>query len=319
MANSSKPSLQALRQLVPPLSPDLHKGQAGRIGIIGGSEEYTGAPYFSAIAALKTGADMGYVVCVPEAAVAIKSYSPDLMVVPHMLNSGKNPTQTPQEIAQKVAEIFSRLHVLVVGPGLSRDQTMQESAKWILLKAKEQGLPVVIDADGLFLVQNHSEIVKNYKKAILTPNIKEFQRLCESMKIRHEEYNKDDIVKELSKAYGGVTIVRKGQYDLISNGETIYKCDSPGGLKRCGGQGDILTGVIATFLAWGTAYQKNLWQHDQTVSGSDVPILASYAGCLTVRDCARNAGLKFGRSVQTSDMIPEIGPVFHTLFESSKF
>lgn len=51
------------KELVPPLSKGRHKGQAGRIGVFGGSLEYTGAPYFAAISALKVGADIVHVFC----------------------------------------------------------------------------------------------------------------------------------------------------------------------------------------------------------------------------------------------------------------
>lgn len=64
LSTMSESSLLALcKQLVPPLSKDRHKGQAGRIGVFGGSLEYTGAPYFAAISALKVGADLVHVFC----------------------------------------------------------------------------------------------------------------------------------------------------------------------------------------------------------------------------------------------------------------
>ena len=81
---SSKALLDLARQAIPPLSHSLHKGQCGRIGIIGGSKEYTGAPYLSAISALRTGADIVHVFCSPSAATVIKSFSPDLVVHPHL-------------------------------------------------------------------------------------------------------------------------------------------------------------------------------------------------------------------------------------------
>lgn len=56
----------------PPLDGSLHKGQSGRVAVVGGSIEYTGAPYFAAIASLKSGSDMAYIICAPEAAIPIK-------------------------------------------------------------------------------------------------------------------------------------------------------------------------------------------------------------------------------------------------------
>jgi len=68
------------KHLFPPLSPSSHKGSHGRIAILGGSEKYTGAPYYAATSALSTGVDLATVLCAREASVPIKCYSPELMV-----------------------------------------------------------------------------------------------------------------------------------------------------------------------------------------------------------------------------------------------
>ncbi len=70
------------RRLIPVLTEAKHKGQSGKIGIVGGCKEYTGAPYFVGISALKAGADLASIFCTDAAAVPIKVYSPELMVWP---------------------------------------------------------------------------------------------------------------------------------------------------------------------------------------------------------------------------------------------
>lgn len=70
----------ALPQCILPLSFDSHKGSSGRIGVLGGSAQYTGAPFYAAMASLQAGADLAHVFCAQEASLAIKSYSPELMV-----------------------------------------------------------------------------------------------------------------------------------------------------------------------------------------------------------------------------------------------
>lgn len=72
----------SLRSLAPHLEFSHYKGVMGRIAVIGGSKDYTGAPYYAAEAALKFGADLSYVYCSSDAAIPIKSYSPELMVTP---------------------------------------------------------------------------------------------------------------------------------------------------------------------------------------------------------------------------------------------
>ncbi|EJD36867.1 Ribokinase-like protein [Auricularia subglabra TFB-10046 SS5] len=74
--------LDQVRQLIPPLTGALHKGQAGRVAVVGGAEEYSGAPFFAASSALRVGADLSHVLCSPVAAGSIKAYSPDLIVRP---------------------------------------------------------------------------------------------------------------------------------------------------------------------------------------------------------------------------------------------
>lgn len=69
-----------------------HKGQHGKVSVIGGSAAYTGAPYFAAFSAMQVGADYGNVYCTKEAAQPIKSYSPELVVLPMMKEDHEGPT-----------------------------------------------------------------------------------------------------------------------------------------------------------------------------------------------------------------------------------
>ena len=63
MENGKQMTREQVADLIPPLSPDAYKGQAGKIAVIGGCKEYTGAPYFAAFSALKVGADLSHVFC----------------------------------------------------------------------------------------------------------------------------------------------------------------------------------------------------------------------------------------------------------------
>ncbi|XP_077711083.1 ATP-dependent (S)-NAD(P)H-hydrate dehydratase isoform X7 [Canis aureus] len=114
-------TLQLVRNIIPPLTTKKHKGQDGRIGVVGGCQEYTGAPYFAAISALKVGADLSHVFCTREAAPVIKSYSPELIV---------HPVLDSPSAVHDVEEWLPRLHALVVGPGLGRDNILLENVKY---------------------------------------------------------------------------------------------------------------------------------------------------------------------------------------------
>ncbi|KAG0370818.1 Ribokinase-like protein [Gamsiella multidivaricata] len=319
------PTYKQYRSLIPPLAASLHKGQGGRIAIIGGSSDYTGAPYFSGMSALRLGADLCHIMCDEDAATAIKSYSPDLIVHPYIkiraTTSEDNKKKSDQIWAQTfddIGTLLKRVHVLVVGPGLSRDEGMLNSAKRAIEKAKELEMPIVIDADGLFLVQNNPELVQGYKNAVLTPNLVEFERLCKSKDIdANNKESKEPVVQQLSKALGGVVIIQKGSADAISNGKIVYAVTNEGGLKRSGGQGDILTGFLAASMAWGVAYEKDVWEHSHPVPKEEVALVACFGACVINRECSRLAYEKHKRAMQASDVLAQVGPFFEDFYDKT--
>jgi NAD(P)H-hydrate repair Nnr-like enzyme with NAD(P)H-hydrate dehydratase domain len=71
-----------INRIVPSLASSNHKGSMGRIGVVGGSSDYCGAPYYAGVSSLKVGADLASVFCSQSAAMPIKVYSPELMVSP---------------------------------------------------------------------------------------------------------------------------------------------------------------------------------------------------------------------------------------------
>jgi ATP-dependent NAD(P)H-hydrate dehydratase len=146
-------------------------------------------------------------------------------------------------------------------------------------------------------------IVKCAKLAVLTPNVVEFDRLCDGI------LKSRQTVDKLSQALGNVVIVQKGQVDTISNGASPTTCNEPGALRRVGGQGDILSGAIGTFCAW-----SNMAKSTESSS----ILNAAYAGCLLTRKSSFKAFNKHGRSMITSEVVHQIGPAFHDLFDDKQ-
>lgn len=232
----------------------------------------------------------------------IKTYSPNLMVHP-LMRQTPSPTSSAQSssedgaeaVAARIIDMLPRLHVLVIGPGLGRDPLMQDTIARVIEAARKQNMPVVLDADALQAVQKRPELVKGYALAVLTPNVVEFGRLCKSLGIEEEvakdveSAGKDEGKKEtakveaLARALDGVTVVQKGYHDFISDGKTTVAVDLTGGKKRSGGQGDTLTGSIATFLGWRKAYLDGLWDHDGKLEEGELVRLACFGGCAVTR------------------------------------
>ncbi|XP_041940601.1 ATP-dependent (S)-NAD(P)H-hydrate dehydratase isoform X1 [Alosa sapidissima] len=301
-AHSMENTLQLVKKIIPPLTSKKHKGQDGRIGIIGGCQEYTGAPYFAAISALKVGADLSHVFCTRDAATVIKSYSPELIV---------HPVLDSPNAVEEIEKWLPRLHTLVVGPGLGREELLLKTAKDVIEKSKARDIPIVIDADGLWLVAKQPSVIQGYQKGILTPNYMEFSRLYEAM--HQEPLDSTDHYRnaqQLSIAMGNLTVVLKGEEDLITDGSMVLTCSQEGSGRRCGGQGDLLSGSLGAFAHW--AYSTST---DATKSVNPSLVAAFGAASLT-RQCNRQAFHKHGRSTTTTDMIQEISTAFKKLFES---
>src|SRR3954462_2440473 len=201
------------------------------------------------------------------------------MVHPLMRQSfHASSSDSASSVSKRVIDMLPRLHVLVVGPGLGRDQLMQDTCAKVLEAARKENMPFVLDADGLNLAQTRPELVQGYKECILTPNVVEFGRLCKSKGLDVGELEKDKAAEELSRAFGGVTILQKGPKDYISNGTNTFVSDNEGALKRSGGQGDTLTGSLATFLAWRKAYLDKIWDHEGDLDSVELLALAAFGG-----------------------------------------
>ncbi|KAJ1500586.1 hypothetical protein HMI55_006737 [Coelomomyces lativittatus] len=236
------------KSIVPELNDYLHKGQCGRISLLGGCEEYTGSPFFAVHASIKLGVDLAHIICDINAGNVIKSYSPELIVYPY-LRTRDSLKQYPADnscIQTRVNSLLPRFHCLIAGPGMGRDDIMLQNAKVILEEAKKLELPMILDGDALYLLLLEPNLIHGYKNAILTPNHNEYNRLCQAVNLPFGAP-----VDSLAKAYGGVTIVQKGIQDNISDGDhSIVICNELGGKRRFGGQGDVLAGAIGCFITW---------------------------------------------------------------------
>ncbi|RPB24754.1 Ribokinase-like protein [Terfezia boudieri ATCC MYA-4762] len=334
MALTQSDLLLKVRQFIPPLLEAFHKGQQGRVAVVGGCEDYTGAPYFSAHASALLGCDMSHVICDPHASLVIKSYSPNLMVHPYMRStSASSPSSSTSaslsdsekgkevDLAlHRIMPLLPRLHVLVVGPGLGRDPIMKATVARLIFAARNSGLAIVVDADALLVVQEDPELVKGYSAVVLTPNHAEFARLCKSLGISMEEEEnegkgKGELCEKVARTLGGVTVLRKGREDWISNGLATVQCSVRGGRKRSGGQGDTLTGCVGTLLAWRRAYLEGLWEHDKMLNPEELTLLSAFGASAITRLCSRRAFEKKGRSMQASDLSEEMNGAFGDLFE----
>lgn len=207
------------------------KDNFGTVGVIGGSFGMHGALYLVGRAALLLGS--GKVIVASNS----NNFTIDYMMPEIMINN-------PNFIIENI-NLFS---VIVIGNGLDTNNESQQILKSLI--AKSITIPVIFDADALNIMSKDLDIlnlVKNLPNKIITPHLKEASRLlqCDITDIQN---NKIEKVFELYKKTNAV-ILLKGYESLICDGKIVYINKTGNATLSSAGQGDTLSGMIASFIA----------------------------------------------------------------------
>ncbi|MFH2019830.1 MAG: NAD(P)H-hydrate dehydratase [archaeon] len=213
-----------------------HKGENGKVLVIGGSKDYVGAPALAAIAALRTGIDIA-TVCAPEkVAWAINCYTPDL-ITKKVLGDEFNLTHT-----KEIISFSERFDVIVIGNGIGLNKD------FVLKLLREIKKPFVIDADAIKVIP--LDVAAN---SILTPHANEFEMLYTNTtkKSPFSKDNMDQNIKNILPYIGSNVILLKGQIDKIFSKSKNYNNKTGNNSMTKGGTGDILAGICAGYLAQG--------------------------------------------------------------------
>ena len=212
--------------------PESHKGDHGEVLIIGGGP-YAGAPALAGQATLRAGADLVRVTCPTAVAHEIQGYCEDLIVRPM-----EGRRFEPGHVGP-VMEFASEHDVVVVGPGLGDDPDTLEAAKAIL---ESYSGTAVVDADALAVVPD----VETTADLICTPHQGELVDMGGQTSTDWRE--RRELVEEFAAELGHTLLV-KGHYDIVSDGNRtrVSKTGNPG--MTVGGTGDVLAGVTGALAA----------------------------------------------------------------------
>lgn len=225
---------------LPPRAPDAHKGQLGRILVIGGSARMPGAAVLSALGALRSGA--GIVARVVKRSWGLYPSVPECMFE---LIDGTEEFFVERDAAEVFA-VARRFDVLVVGPGLGTAPETALFLKDLLLQLRSLEKPIVIDADALNIIAEDGIDVAGIP-AIVTPHPGEVGRLLERSvsEVQLDRYN---TARALWRRLGVVVVV-KGAGTIVygaGRGRVVAR-GTP--YLATPGSGDVLTGVIAACCA----------------------------------------------------------------------
>jgi NAD(P)H-hydrate epimerase len=211
-------------------APTAHKGDHGQVLVVGGGP-YTGAPALAARAALRAGADLAHVLAPATVAREIQGYSPDLIV--HEF-SGERLTR---EAADRAATLAEEADALVLGPGLGDHRETLAAVEDLLLSTT--GV-CVLDADALRVVGDSGRAED--LSLICTPHAGEFRRMGGAPPPADDWRGRMDAVAARADDLD-CTILLKGPYDVISDGERTRVNRSGTPAMTVGGTGDVLAGA----------------------------------------------------------------------------
>ncbi|MGQ9588090.1 MAG: NAD(P)H-hydrate dehydratase [Thermoplasmata archaeon] len=222
--------------LLPRRRKDAHKGDAGRVLVVGGGP-YTGAPAFTGMAAMRSGIDLAFVATPAPAALPVSIYSPNLIVRP------LEGEVLSENHVKNLLEFSRNVDVVAIGPGLGNDgETIGAVQSFI----SECDRPLVIDADAIGACGARQKILRG-KKGVITPHAGEFKKLT-GRALPDDPDKKTKLVKETAKRLK-MTILLKGPLDVISDGRYVKLNRVHNDAMTVGGTGDVLTGLVAGMMA----------------------------------------------------------------------
>jgi ADP-dependent NAD(P)H-hydrate dehydratase / NAD(P)H-hydrate epimerase len=231
----------AMRELVVPRAPETHKGDCGHVLVVAGSRGKTGAAHLAALGALRSGAGLVTVATPGGCQPILAAMAPEYMTVPLVerdegLDCGE---------VDRVLELAR--DVVAIGPGLGQAAPTREFVRQLVDRAT---MPLVVDADGLNALAGDPATLtgREGRDIIITPHPGEMARLV-GMSTEEVQASRIEIARNFAVAHH-VFVVLKGHRTLVATPDEkvfINPTGNPG--MATGGTGDVLTGMIAAWLA----------------------------------------------------------------------
>jgi ADP-dependent NAD(P)H-hydrate dehydratase len=237
---------QLVSQTMVPRSISSRKGENGIMLVVGASDIYHGAPLLSSMAGLRSGVDLVYTGVPERNVLAVRSYSPNIIVLPFSHNS------------LDITSVREILHILPKKPdaaaiGMGLNIARIKGLTYLINELKGMQTKLLLDASALI-----PDVLKHISgtNTIITPHLGEFKRVFSTESsiqplIQKKSSLKKSIslVVEMAEKYG-ITIILKGEYNVIASGiggnVSVIKRSTPA--MTVGGTGDVLSGLVAGLL-----------------------------------------------------------------------
>jgi NAD(P)H-hydrate epimerase len=229
---------------LPERKPETHKGNYGRVLVIAGSPGMTGAAYLAGKAALRSGSGLVTVACPKSLNTILEIKLTCVMTLPvaetleHTLS---------MDALNVLLERTNTCDAVALGPGISQ---VPETRKLVSALVEKIEKPLVIDADGLNNLAGSTDLLNKRKAAtVVTPHPGEMARLAEIEGLQVQK-NREGTAASFAKEHG-ITVALKGHGTVVTDGKKIYVNETGNPGMASGGTGDVLTGMVASFLGRG--------------------------------------------------------------------
>lgn len=221
------------------------KKDTGHVFVIAGSAGFTGAAYLTSQAALLSGSGLVTLAAGKSLYGILAVKLTEVMVKPFFETKDHSLSLLAE---REILNFIERCSCLAIGPGISQNKETQAFVRNIVSKTSK---PIVLDADGLNAFSGHPE---NIKKAagplILTPHTGEMARLI-GKDAGEVQKNRKDIALSFAREYN-IVLVLKGHETVVAKPDGEFYVNSTGNPGMAtGGTGDVLTGIIASFIGQG--------------------------------------------------------------------
>ncbi len=231
---------------LPTRPENMHKGKAGRILVIAGSRGFTGAGAFAALASMRSGAGL-VTWAIPE---SLSNVAETLCLESITMPIAETDQQAPAVGAREtLLEAAQESDAVILGPGLP---VAGESGELMRLLIPEIKKSLVLDAGGIRAIGNNLMALRNRKHpTVITPHPGEFADLS-NISIADIESQREANCKTLAEKSSAVVLL-KGYNTVVSDGVNSYINQTGNQGMATAGMGDVLSGIIAAFIASGIA------------------------------------------------------------------
>jgi ADP-dependent NAD(P)H-hydrate dehydratase len=226
-----------------PRSVSSRKGENGIMLVVGASHLYHGAPLLSSMAGLRSGIDLVYTAVPQRNVVALRSYSPNIIIIPFPHDSfGITSVKEILRILPKKPDTAA------IGMGLNIAEI--KGLSYLIDELKGMKTKLLLDASALI-----PDVLKHISgtNSIITPHLGEFKRVFSTESSIQSLVQKANIkilksaVVEMAEKYG-ITIILKGEYNVIASGGNVSVIKRSTPAMTVGGTGDVLSGLVAGLL-----------------------------------------------------------------------